>query len=68
MKAQQRAARAEASERELTEKELIEKTGHDRSFFKKARKSGLKHFKYGRATRYLWSDWLEFREQHRKAG
>lgn len=53
-------------ERELTEKDMIEKTGHDRSFFKRARARGLKFIKYGRSTRYLWSDWLQYREQHRQ--
>lgn len=56
-------------EREFTEKEMMEKTGHDRSFFKKARKQGLKYINYGpRCIRYLWPDYVQYREQRKKAG
>ncbi len=57
-----------SEERELTILEMIERTGHDRSFFKKARKQGLPFQTYGKSVRILWSEWTKWREQHRQVG
>lgn len=57
-----------SEERELTVKEMMVKTGRDLQFFKRARKQGLPFYKYGKAVRFLWSDWLKWQAQHRKVG
>lgn len=60
------AKQIQEDERELTVKEWLEKTGHNLTFFNKARKRGLAVQKYGKSVRILWSEWLRWRAQHRQ--
>lgn len=57
-----------SEERELSMQEMSARTGHDLTFFKRARKRGLPVLKYGKSVRILWSEWIKWRAQHRQVG